>query len=228
MSFRTIALAALLALSVSVARAEIVEIDVRDSTEHILLDLPEEWSHIEKTSKNADQKMIVHFFAPAVAEGEEWKIMLILTVSELPSEGHLSPIIELTEKETAKFRSDFCRPDAPAPNVSPLGINGFVAVGHYAFCFVRANPNTEGQIFEPQKFEGRGGLTILGNRHLYRATMSWRSNDTRHLGFLTPDGAQGEIAELTGVARDILFKGILPCDTADMAKPCEFPSDAAQ
>lgn len=222
MTIRTIALAVALIFSAMAARAEIVEIDVPGSTERILIDLPEGWAEAHRETKDA-QTLIEY-----VPEGQtvgNWDEMITVTLltRKMPGENAHENLAKLW---AVIFGKTVCREEPKSPVVVSGHHNGFPTAAYSLSCLVKPIAKKLPQIYA-RDYELISGLVIDGGDGIYQVQRAWHTDEFKvNEAGLIEDGyaAARKIAAVSEETGIFVERMVLPCDTADSAKPCTLPA----
>ncbi|MDP2123489.1 MAG: hypothetical protein Q8J92_03825 [Parvibaculum sp.] len=228
MTFRTIALAATFALAAIAANAEIIEVEVPDSTERVLFDLPAGWSKVFTDEKNSGGvRTIIHEYVPDGQTEMKWDEMitvLLVRPVEAPDEEHH---FNTAKVMTMKFYSDLCIARPERMMVPKETRNGFPTALFFMYCVVRP----EAKAARPglvRNLESLIGVSMTGrNGWSYQVQRAWHTDELEDDGKAGLKGSPAKRAELEA-AQDAMVrfaqKQVVACDTADPAKPCTLPA----
>lgn len=213
MTIRTITLAVALIFSAMAAHAETVEIDVPGSTERILIGLPEGMVFGGSETTEKALKITTYRYFLAGQSISSWDEKIQISMITLPA--ILSPE-GLVEGSSLTFIQDFCAADRAISRRSSTTINGFNAATHRSRCRTRADAKSTPGTSPAKNVEGLIGIAIRGEQHIFHITMHWHTDD------VSID--EGDETEIEKRLIHIIREGVLPCDTADSAKPCTLPA----
>lgn len=224
MTIRTITLAVALIFSAMAARAEIVEIDVPDSTERLLMAVPDGWAEVH--SKRTRSQVIIEY----VPEGQsryDWDEMITVTVLRTAKPQKTGAAEGFAMLLAVSFQSSFCAKLYGEPTLKKGVRNNFPVAVVHANCFV--NPKAWMTLPDVylRAFEALGGIVIHGDDGIYQVQRAWHTEEFKldqNDNFI----AQGEVVDRVAKANDAIHDfttaGVTACDTADPEKPCKLPT----
>ena len=225
MSFRTGLLSALFALSATVAaHAEIVQIDMPNSTERIAVTIPDGWKNAY--SKKTDAGAIYEY----VANGQsvsDWDEMITITVAPLSAvkEDRLNE--KIAELSIRLFSANFCKSLFGQAGLMPDTRNGFPIAQYEAACFIKPEAKKLPNVLV-KDFELLNGLVIVGKSGYFQVQRAWHTDDFAEKDEKTGMRKNGldtlkAIGDGAAKTSTYVYTSTMPCDTADSAKPCGPP-----
>lgn len=228
MSFRVGLLSSLFVLSATVAaHAGTIGIDIPDSTEKVLIDLPEGWVEAFTDEKaSGTRRTIIHEYVPDGQTVSDWEEMITVVLTRPEKAPDDEQYINNAKAMTIKFYRDLCIGHPERMMVPTETRNGYPTALFYMSCIVRP----EAKAARPEQVKNLESLigismTSQGGWSL-QVQRAWHTNkleDDGKAGLKGPDKKRDEFEAAQAAMMKFAQEEVVICNTADSAKPCTLP-----
>lgn len=223
MTLRTLALAAIFILAVSVSRAETIEFEVPDSTERLLVAIPDGW---KETHRKTDERQTIVEYIPAEQSLDNWEDMITVTVLRTPGAAPAGFSQNYSRLFIESFESSYCDRRFDPPSIINGPRNNFPSSVYKFDCFTKPEAKTAAAGVLVRNFEMVGGIVIEGKRALFHVQRAWHSDEFKvndRGEFLVPMQVVDKVLAAGDAIHDFGVGGTTPCDTARSDRPCTAP-----
>lgn len=223
MMLRTLAVAAIFLLSASPSRAETVEFDVPESSERLLVAIPDGWKEAHRKS---DGRQTIVEYIPAGQSLDNWDDMITVTVLRTPVTAPAGFSQNYSRLFIESFESSYCDRRFDPPSIINGPRNNFPSSAYKFDCFTKPEAKTAAAGVLVRNFEMVGGIVIEGKHALFHVQRAWHSDEFKvneRGEFLVPMQVVDKVLAARDTIHDFGVGGTTPCDTAQSDRPCTAP-----
>lgn len=223
MPLRIAAFAVVLFLGISAARAEIVELNVPDSTERLLVALPDGWK--EAHNKTAGNQTIIEYI-PEGQSLDRWDDMITVTILRTPMPPSAGFSQSYSKLLITTFERSFCKSRFDPPSIINGPRNNFPSSVYKFDCFTKPEARTVAPGVHVRNFEMLGGIVIEGRYGIYQVQRAWHSDEfalNEKGEFAVPMRVADQVLAARDAIHDFGVASTTPCDTAAADRPCSAP-----
>ncbi|MDO8837639.1 MAG: hypothetical protein Q7V31_01825 [Parvibaculum sp.] len=228
MTLRTLSLAAIFILAASASRAETIEFEVPDSTERLLVAIPDGW---KEAHRKTDERQTIVEYIPAEQSLKSWEDMITVTVLRTPIPAPSGFAQNYSQIFITTFENSYCDRRFDPPTVIGGPRNNFPSAVYQFDCFTKPEAKAAAAGVLVRNYEMVGGIVIEGKHGLFHVQRAWHSDEFKvneRGEFLVPMHVVDKVLAARDAIHDFGVGGTTPCDTAAADRPCTTPPIAGQ